>query len=177
MGLVSYGISSRGAAGAVKVDFFAADTVRLFYVNVEMPPTTTLQGTLANFASDVMILLFRPFKAGDFIEARGFRDGSEVVASEIERDEFDPDDPTVLRAGDTLRYTITVKNVGTEDAIDASIRDGQVQHASFPGVTGYQPVEFFVGSQLRSVHPKGDCGRLEFAEISQLNKIIAAVKT
>lgn len=35
---------------------------------------------------------------GDFIEARGFRDGSEVVASEIERDEFDPDDPTVLRA-------------------------------------------------------------------------------
>ncbi len=30
-----------------------------------------LQGTLANFASGVMILLFRPFKAGDFIEAAG----------------------------------------------------------------------------------------------------------
>ena len=35
------------AAGAVKVDFFAADTIRLFYVNVEMPPETPLQGTLA----------------------------------------------------------------------------------------------------------------------------------
>ena len=30
-----------------------------------------LQGTLANFASGVMILLFRPFKEGDWIEAAG----------------------------------------------------------------------------------------------------------
>ncbi len=30
-----------------------------------------LQGTLANFASGVMILLFRPFKVGDYIEAAG----------------------------------------------------------------------------------------------------------
>ena len=34
------------AAGWVKVDFFAADTLRLFYVNVEMPATSTLQSTL-----------------------------------------------------------------------------------------------------------------------------------
>ncbi len=32
-------------------------------------------------------------------------------------------DPTVLLAGETLRYTITVKNVGTADATDAAIRD------------------------------------------------------
>ncbi|BBP81605.1 MULTISPECIES: mechanosensitive ion channel family protein [unclassified Pseudomonas] len=30
-----------------------------------------LQGSLANFAGGVLILLFRPFKAGDFIEAQG----------------------------------------------------------------------------------------------------------
>jgi small conductance mechanosensitive channel len=30
-----------------------------------------LQGTLGNFASGVMIILFRPFKVGDFIEAGG----------------------------------------------------------------------------------------------------------
>lgn len=35
------------AAGLVRTDFFAADTIRLFYVNVEMPPETTLSGTLA----------------------------------------------------------------------------------------------------------------------------------
>ncbi len=34
-------------AGLVRMDFFAADTIRLFYVNVEMPPETTLSGTLA----------------------------------------------------------------------------------------------------------------------------------
>ncbi|MFH2037655.1 MAG: mechanosensitive ion channel domain-containing protein [Candidatus Zixiibacteriota bacterium] len=30
-----------------------------------------LQGSLANFASGVMIIIFRPFKAGDFVEAGG----------------------------------------------------------------------------------------------------------
>ncbi len=34
------------AAGLVKVDFFAADTLRVFYVSVEMPATSTLQDTL-----------------------------------------------------------------------------------------------------------------------------------
>ncbi|MGV6851596.1 MAG: efflux RND transporter permease subunit [bacterium] len=32
--------------GAVRVDFFAADTIRLFYVNVEMPPESSLQQTM-----------------------------------------------------------------------------------------------------------------------------------
>lgn len=31
-----------------------------------------LQGTLQNFAGGVMILIFKPFKVGDFIEAQGF---------------------------------------------------------------------------------------------------------
>ena len=34
------------AAGMVKVDFFAADNLRLFYVNVSMPPSTPLEKTL-----------------------------------------------------------------------------------------------------------------------------------
>ena len=35
------------AAGLVRMDFFAADTVRLFYVNLEMPPDTPLDVTLS----------------------------------------------------------------------------------------------------------------------------------
>lgn len=31
-----------------------------------------LQGTLANFAGGVLILIFKPYKVGDFIEAQGF---------------------------------------------------------------------------------------------------------
>ena len=40
-------------------------------------------------------------------------------------------DPTVLFAGDTLRYTITVKNIGTESAVNVSLRD------SIPANTTY----------------------------------------
>ena len=34
------------AAGMVRMDFFAADTIRLFYINIEMPPSTPLALTL-----------------------------------------------------------------------------------------------------------------------------------
>ncbi|MBU8869936.1 MAG: mechanosensitive ion channel [Gemmatimonadales bacterium] len=39
-----------------------------------------LQGTLANFASGVMILLFRPFKTGDVIEAAGVKGSVSDIA-------------------------------------------------------------------------------------------------
>lgn len=39
-----------------------------------------LQGTLANFASGVMIMLFRPFKTGDFIDAAGIKGSVKEIA-------------------------------------------------------------------------------------------------
>jgi uncharacterized repeat protein (TIGR01451 family) len=42
-------------------------------------------------------------------------------------------DPAILLAGETLRYTITVQNVGTADATDASLRD------AVPANTAYVP--------------------------------------
>jgi len=46
--VVSLFLSAVGSfvGGLVKMDFFAADTIRLFYVNVEMPPSTPLEMTL-----------------------------------------------------------------------------------------------------------------------------------
>jgi small conductance mechanosensitive channel len=38
-----------------------------------------LQGSLANFAAGVMLMIFRPFKAGDYIEAGGTAGGVEAV--------------------------------------------------------------------------------------------------
>ena len=38
------------ASGQIKMDFFASDTLRLFYVNVEMPPATPLNQTMAKVA-------------------------------------------------------------------------------------------------------------------------------
>jgi len=55
-----------------------------------------LQGTLANFASGVMILLFRPFKTGDFIEAGG------VVGVVKDIQIFS----TTIATGDNIRITV-----------------------------------------------------------------------
>lgn len=45
--LLFVGAVAAVAAGLIRTDFFAADTIRLFYVSVEMPPATPLEHTLA----------------------------------------------------------------------------------------------------------------------------------
>ena len=47
-------------------------TVILFIVVVSILGVPTLSGTLQNFAGGVMLLLFKPFKVGDYIDANGF---------------------------------------------------------------------------------------------------------
>ncbi|MCG6966660.1 MAG: efflux RND transporter permease subunit [Chromatiaceae bacterium] len=52
------------AAGLVRMDFFAADTIRLFYVNVEMPPETPLRTTLAT-VQEIERLVRQGVRAGE----------------------------------------------------------------------------------------------------------------
>jgi len=40
-------------------------------------------------------------------------------------------DPTVLMAGETLRYTLTIKNIGSEDAVDVRLRDYTPANTTF----------------------------------------------
>lgn len=56
----------------------------------------SLQGTLQNFASGVMILIFKPFKVGDFIDAAGYMG----VVNEIQI--FN----TIMKTGDNKRIII-----------------------------------------------------------------------
>ncbi len=55
-----------------------------------------LQGSLANFAGGVLVLLFRPYKIGDFIEAQG------VAGSVAEIQIFN----TVIKTGDNKRLIV-----------------------------------------------------------------------
>jgi small conductance mechanosensitive channel len=72
-----------------------------------------LQGTLSNFAAGVMLLLFRPFKPGDYVEAAG------SAGSVREIGIFS----TVLHTPDNVRITIpnsaiyrdTIKNYSAND--------------------------------------------------------------
>jgi small conductance mechanosensitive channel len=59
-----------------------------------------LSGTLQNFAGGVMILLFKPFKVGDFIEAQGFMGSVKEIQIFV----------TILTTGDNK--TIIIPNGG-----------------------------------------------------------------
>ncbi len=72
-----------------------------------------MQGTLSNFSAGVMLLIFRPFKVGDFIDAAG------VAGSVHEIGIFS----TTLNTADNVRiilpnssvYGTTIKNFATND--------------------------------------------------------------
>ena len=55
-----------------------------------------LQGTLSNFSSGVMLLLFRPFSVGDFVEAAG------TAGSVVKVEVFN----TVLKSPDNVRIVV-----------------------------------------------------------------------
>lgn len=81
-----------------------------------------LQGSLQNFAGGVIILLFKPFKAGDVIEAQGF------IGLVAEIQIFN----TILRTGDNQRIIIpngalsndSIKNITAEDTRRVDLRFG-----------------------------------------------------
>jgi small conductance mechanosensitive channel len=71
-----------------------------------------LSGTLQNFAGGVMILLFKPYKVGDFIEAQGY--SGTVKAIQIFNTIIrTPDSQTVIIPNGTLS-TGMMKNYSTE---------------------------------------------------------------
>ncbi|MHC4990370.1 MAG: OmpA family protein, partial [Planctomycetota bacterium] len=63
-----------------------------------------------------------PLIAGDEDPTRVLIESAPVFQVEKISDDL-TGDPTVLQAGETLRYTITVKNVGSDNATDAVLRD------------------------------------------------------
>lgn len=72
-----------------------------------------LQGSLANFAGGVLILLFKPFKVGDVIEAQGFL-GS-VVETRILY--------TIINTFDNRRVVIPNGNLSNSSLVNMSVYD------------------------------------------------------
>lgn len=84
-----------------------------------------LQGSLANFAGGALVLMFRPYKVGDFIEAQGV---SGVVA-EIQI--FN----TILRTGDNKR--VIVPNGPLSNGIITNFSTEQTRRVDFVFGIGY----------------------------------------
>jgi len=72
-----------------------------------------LQGSLANFASGVMLIAFRPFKAGDFVEAGG------TVGTVEEISMFS----TILKTPDNKEIIVPNSNITGNNIINYSAKD------------------------------------------------------
>jgi small conductance mechanosensitive channel len=72
-----------------------------------------LQGSLANFAAGVLLIIFRPFKVGDFVEAAGI--SGVVEALQIFT--------TTLRTGDNKTIIVPNGQVGSGIIINYSTKD------------------------------------------------------
>ena len=84
-----------------------------------------LQGTLANFAGGVLVLLFRPYKVGDFVEAQG------VAGTVAEIQIFN----TVIRTGDNKR--IIVPNGAISNGIITNFSAEETRRVDFVFGIGY----------------------------------------
>lgn len=68
-----------------------------------------LQGTLSNFASGVMLLLFRPFKSGDVVNAAGIT--AKVVAIDLFATQFDTPDNRRIIVPNGAIFGSTIENI------------------------------------------------------------------
>lgn len=72
-----------------------------------------LQGSLSNFAAGVMLMIFKPFKSGDFIETAG-------VSGTIEHVRIFN---TIMRTGDNREITIPNKRILDDNIVNYSARN------------------------------------------------------
>jgi small conductance mechanosensitive channel len=72
-----------------------------------------LQGTLSNFASGVMLLLFRPFKVGDYVEIAG--EGGSVQEIGIFSTQLHTPDNVKIAIPNSAVYGQTIKNYSAND--------------------------------------------------------------
>jgi small conductance mechanosensitive channel len=72
-----------------------------------------LQGTLSNFAAGVMLLIFRPFKSGDFVEAGGTA-GSVITVGVFSTTLHSPDNVRIIVPNSAIFGSI-VKNYSAND--------------------------------------------------------------
>lgn len=71
-----------------------------------------LQGSLSNFAGGLMILFFKPFKVGDFIETSG-ESGTVVEISVVYTELLTPDNKRITLPNGTLTNSV-IKNYSSE---------------------------------------------------------------
>jgi small conductance mechanosensitive channel len=94
--LVSIGLKVLLVVGVASMVGIATTSFIVILGAAGLAVVLALQGSLANFAGGVLILIFRPFRVGDFIEGQG------VAGTVLEIQIFN----TVLRTPDNKRIVV-----------------------------------------------------------------------
>jgi small conductance mechanosensitive channel len=94
--LVYYGVMAVVVIAALNRLGVATTSVVAIFAAAGLAVGLALQGTLANFASGVMLLVFRPFNVGDWVEAGG------TAGTVLEIGIF----ATHMNSGDNIRITV-----------------------------------------------------------------------
>ena len=72
-----------------------------------------MQGTLSNFASGVMLLIFRPFKVGDFVDAGGTAGSVEAIG--VFATTMNTPDNVKIIISNSVIYGSTIRNYAAND--------------------------------------------------------------
>ncbi len=93
-----------------------------------------LQGSLSNFAGGIMILLFKPFKVGDYIDAAG-ESGSVSEISVVYTELLTPDNKRITIPNGTLTNSV-IKNYSSEDLRRVDFKFSTSYHCDIDKVKG-----------------------------------------
>jgi small conductance mechanosensitive channel len=107
--LVRYGVLLVGGLAVLGVFGVPVASFAAILAAVGFAVGLALQGTLSNFASGVMLLLFRPFKAGDVVNAAGIT--AKVVAIDLFTTQFDTFDNRRIIVPNGSIFGSTIENV------------------------------------------------------------------
>ena len=119
-GLVQVENLSLGAQGA------ADDTLTIIF-EIRLAPVIT-SGTVVRNQAEIVSANPNPIYSDDPDQAGELDPTATLIASaprfEVKKiSTIMSGDPAVLMAGETLRYTLTIKNIGSENAVNAALRD------------------------------------------------------
>jgi len=127
-GLVNVGNLSIGSQGEPN------DTVEVVF-EVRLAPVIT-SGTVVLNQAELVFAGFDPLYSDDPNVAGDENPTETLIASApvfevLKISTIRSGDPNILMAGETLRYTLTIKNVGTENAVNVRLRDFTPAHTTY----------------------------------------------
>ena len=158
------------AAGMIRVDFFASDTLRIFYVNVEMPTSTPLDETLVTTLNVEKAIKKYLIDTPDAKDARSVASYAGLMFTETE--------PMYGDQYGQIVVSLLPMDQGARD-VDAIIDE---MHADVTSVVGANNISFLKlqggppSSKPISVKVRGDDYQIIKAASDKLRQILEGIK-